>query len=220
MSGIAERLEAVRARLAKVTPRTVVICGVTKAQPTALVAEAIRAGVRVLGNNYVQEGEALREELGTLAAGVDWHFIGHIQSRKAKSLLDYAMVQSLERLSIAQVLEARLSRTLDVLVEVNVGGEDQKSGIAPSEVPRFLDDIAVCGKLRVRGLMAMPPPLEPVEARRPFFRRMRELFEAHAGKYGFDTLSMGTSADYLVAVEEGATMIRLGTTLFGDRPAR
>jgi pyridoxal phosphate enzyme (YggS family) len=215
---VTARLQSIRGQLAQRTDRAVTLVGVTKRQPVTRVAEAVAAGLRDLANNYEQEGRALAEALRD--DGLRWHFIGHIQSRKAKLLLDYHLVQSLDRASIAKTWQRMLGdseRRLDVLIEVNVGEEPTKSGVLPSALAPFLREIEPLSAVRVRGLMAMPPPLEPVEARRPFFRTMRALFEAHRDAEHFDVLSMGTSADYLVAVEEGATMIRLGETLFGPR---
>lgn len=206
---VAENLKRLRAECGKAR-----IVGVTKGQAVQRVREAVAAGLEILGNNYVQEGEALREAIG---AGVEWHFIGHIQSRKARSLTGYDCVESLDRLSVAEELEKRLQAKLSVLVEVNLGGEAQKSGIAPAELPAFLEGLRKFPKLEPRGLMAMPPPLEPVEARRPFFRELKALFSSNAGGDRWDTLSMGTSEDYRIAIEEGATLVRLGTALFGPR---
>lgn len=221
MSGIGETLGAVREALRGVATHDVRVLGVTKFQPLERVREAVAAGLDLLGNNYAQDGELLRDALA--GARVEWHFIGHIQSRKVKALTSYDCVESLDRLEVATALDARLTsegRTISCLVEVNVGGEAQKSGIAPEALPAFLEALGKLSRLRVRGLMGMPPPLEPAEARRPFFRALRKLYESHAATYAFDTLSMGTSGDYLVAASEGATLVRLGTTLFGERPPR
>lgn len=196
----------------------ITIVGVTKYQSLARVEEAVAAGLKVLAVNYAQPGERLREKLKN--ASLEWHFIGHIQSRKAKKLVDYQCVQSLDRIAIAADMNRRLleiNRSLDVLVEINVGKEAQKSGIAPEEVPQFLLEMKSFSQLRLRGFMGMPPPLFPVEKRLPFFRELRGLFETFQPLHSLDTLSMGTSEDYLIAVQEGSTMVRLGTCLFGER---
>jgi pyridoxal phosphate enzyme (YggS family) len=208
---VAERFESIKRELGNAS---VTIVGVTKIQPVELVREAVACGVRVLANNYVQEGAKLREALGD--AAVEWHFIGHIQSRKAKDLTGYHCVQSLDRLSVAEELNKRLDRKLDVLVEVNIGNESEKSGIAPEALEEFMKGMEPFTNLKVKGIMGMPPPLQPVELRRPYFKELRALRD----RFGLATLSMGTSNDYLVAVEEGATMIRLGTVLFGERPQK
>ena len=214
MSAISEKFQSLREEVDRLfgRPGAVTIVGVTKFQSMEKVQDAIAGGLRDLGNNYAQEGEALMEAIGNGA--LNWHFIGHIQSRKAKFLTRYQCVQSLDRIEIAQALDRRMTEIatpLNVLVEINIGGEAQKSGIAPEALPAFLEFVKSSPHLRVRGLMAMPPP---VENRAPYFKRLRKLFESHPT---FDCLSMGTSEDYRVAVSEGATMIRLGTTLFGSR---
>lgn len=198
-------------------PERVVILGACKAQTVDRVKELVAAGLKLLGNNYVQEGAALRGAM----AGVEmkWHFIGHIQSRKARELLDYDCIQSLDRLSIAEELNKRLAgrgKKLSVLVEINLGSEESKSGIVPGTLPQFLDAVKAFENLQVDGLMGMPPPLLPVENRRRYFAQLRDLFAPHANEWKW--LSMGTSEDYLVALQEGATVIRLGTSLFGKRP--
>jgi len=218
---VGERWQAIQEAIARlgIAAPTIEVVGVTKFQPPALVAEAVAAGVRHLGNNYAQEGEALRATL--VGAKVQWHFIGHVQSRKAKFLPAYDWLQSLDRVEIARALQARWvagSPPLSVLVELNLGMEAQKSGVAATELEAFLEALREFPCLKVRGLMAMPPPLEPVEARRPFFEQLRRTFDRHSASEKWDTLSAGTSDDYLIALSEGATMVRLGTTLFGPRP--
>jgi pyridoxal phosphate enzyme (YggS family) len=159
------------------------------------------AGVEVVGENRAQDLEAKHARYGD---AFRWHFIGHLQSRKARSVNELCeLCHSLDSESAARKL------TIPALVQVNLAGEETKSGIAPEELSRFLEVYA-----DVRGLMTMPPFTDDPEASRPHFRRLRELAEAH----GLRELSMGTSQDYRVAVEEGATLIRVGATLFGSRP--
>jgi len=161
----------------------------------ALLAEA---GIEIVGENRAQDLEAKHARYGD---AFRWHFIGHLQSRKAKSVNAICeLCHSLDSASAA----ARL--TIPALVEVNLSGEESKSGVAPDELPAFLALYS-----DVRGLMTMPPFTEDPEASRPYFRRLRELAEAH----GLRELSMGTSQEYRVAVEEGATHVRLGSTVFG-----
>jgi pyridoxal phosphate enzyme (YggS family) len=207
----AENFSALRRAL----PASVTLVGVTKAQPSERIENAVAAGLADLGNNYAQEGEALRERV----RGARWHFIGHIQSRKVKYLVNYDWVQSLDRIEIVADLHARLEkldRTIDGLVEVNIGDEASKSGIAPEALAGFVQAMRAYPRVRCRGMMAMPPPLHPVEERRLSFRRARALFES-VNAPGWDALSMGTSEDYELAVAEGSTMVRLGTVLFGSR---
>ncbi len=215
MTSVAKALARVQAEL-KDARQSVRLVGVTKGQTEEKIREAAEAGLSEFGNNYAQEGEALREKIQS----GNWHFIGHIQSRKVKYLLDYDLIQSLDRLDIAADLNRRLEgkgRNLDVLIEVNIGNEVTKAGIPEAEVLAFRDALQQHGHLRARGLMCMVPALD-AQARRPYFRRMKSLFDGLKNAPHWDTLSMGTSDDYLVAVEEGATMIRLGTVLFGPRP--
>lgn len=201
-------------------PDKVTIVGVTKFQPPEKVKEAIENGLTHLGVNYVQEGEKLRSLINQ--SELLWHFIGHIQSRKAKLLLDYDCIETLDRLEVAADLNRRaldLGKTLSVLVEVNIGRESQKSGVLPEELEKFCESLLAFSQLKVSGLMAMPPAVAP-EQRRPFFKQMRDFYEKLASTHPFQTLSMGTSEDYPIALQEGANCVRLGTVLFGPRPPK
>jgi PLP dependent protein len=196
--------------------KDVTIVGVAKKQPIERVTELVDAGLRVLANNYVQDGKVLMAKFPSL----EWHFIGHIQSRKAKELVNYHLVESLDRIEIARILNGQLgTRKLPVLVEINIGGEAQKSGIPPETLPDFLTSLQTFPNLVVKGLMCMPPPLNPPANRRAFFKNMKSLYDEHASRESFEYLSMGTSDDYRIAVEEGSNMVRLGTALFGERRA-
>jgi PLP dependent protein len=160
------------------------------------------AGVEVVGENRAQDLAAKHERFG---AAFRWHFIGHLQSRKAREVSALCeLVHSLDSTSAAKRL------TIPALVEVNLAGEATKSGVGPNELPGFLDEARSLG-VEVRGLMTMPPLADDPERSRPHFRRLRELAEAH----GLTHLSMGTSQDFRVAVEEGATLVRVGSVLFG-----
>lgn len=211
-----DRWVAIRDEVRRLCPQATIV-GVVKRQPPETIAGAVSAGLSHLGVNYVQEGEALR---GGMSQAANWHFIGHIQSRKVKALVPYDWVQSLDRSDIAIDLNRRLEevgRVMNVLVQVNIGLEPQKSGVAPSEVPQLWELLGGLSHLRPRGLMAIPPPLQPVEARAQYFQAMRRLYESLGPSKSIDTLSMGTSEDFRVALMEGATMVRLGTSLFGPR---
>lgn len=191
----------------------VLIVGAAKFQPLERLSAALAAGLRDLGDNQLQAGEALREQL---PESVRWHFIGHIQGRKAKSLTPYHWVHSLDRLKIAETIHTSRTSGLppqSVLIEVNLGNEPSKSGILPGQLGELLEQLKPLTQVRAVGLMCLPPPLEPVTERRPYFRELAKL----AQKYQLHELSMGTSDDYAIALEEGATMIRLGTCLFGPR---
>lgn len=219
MSSTAENLKLIRQQIALVAKgRVIEVVGVTKHQPLDKVKEAIEAGVTKLAVNYAQEGDELRLQIED--EKIEWHFIGHIQSRKVKYLTDYQYVQSLDRLEVAEDLNARLEKlqkAIYVLVEVNIGREPQKSGVFPERLDDFLDRVSALPNLKVIGLMAMPPMLHPVEDRRVYFKEMAQIYRKLQPQYRFEILSMGTSDDYLLAIQEGSTMVRLGTCLFGRR---
>ncbi len=202
---------------------------VTKTQPLEVVRAAIEAGVAILGENYPEEGVMKIQSLREFSA-VEWHMIGHVQSRKAQLVAgNFNLLHSLDSLKLATRLD-RFCREakckLPVLLEFNVGGEDSKSGwIARDESlwPSLLDDVAAVialPDLQVRGLMTMPPLGSDAEFSRPFFQQLRRLREYLAGQFpqtDFSELSMGTSGDFEVAVQEGATIVRIGTAIVGAR---
>ncbi|HEX2997763.1 MAG TPA: YggS family pyridoxal phosphate-dependent enzyme [Anaerolineales bacterium] len=202
---------------------------VTKTQPLEVAMAAIEAGVRILGENYPEEGVTKMQSIGE-QSGVEWHMIGHVQSRKARLVADhFALLHSLDSLKLAQRLDrfaAEGNRVLPVLLEFNVGGEESKSGWDASDESRWdalLPEIAgllELPNLRVRGLMTMPPlGTEPEDSRR-FFLRLRHLRDHLAAQFpqaDWHELSMGTSTDYPIAVEEGATLVRVGTAIVGAR---
>jgi PLP dependent protein len=191
--------EAVRARYEEARATGATVVAATKYVSLEEMAILAEAGVEVVGENRAQDLEAKHAVYGD---AFRWHFIGHLQSRKAKAVNRICeLCHSLASESAAKRLE------IPALVEVNLSGEESKSGIAPDELPRYLELYP-----EVRGLMTMPPETDDAEASRPYFRRLRELAEAH----GLNELSMGTSQDWRVAVEEGATLVRLGSTLFRD----
>jgi len=208
------------------SPRLV---AVAKRQPVTAVAELVAAWRRArpgerpaIGENYVQEARDKAEALGD--PGVEWHLVGHLQSNKAAlaaALFDW--VQSVDRVRLAAALDAARDPArppLAVLLQVNIDAEPGKHGCAPAEVPALAAAVAAMPRLALRGLMAIPAPFPEPERRRDAFRRMRALFDALRADYpGVDTLSMGMSDDAALAIEEGATMVRIGTALFGPRPA-
>ena len=174
------------------------------------------AGVRLIGENRAQDLVAKHELYGD---AFEYHFIGHLQSRKTKLVLPIvSLIHSVSSLSVVQEIETRAANATDVLLEVNIGGEESKSGVPLDEADAFLDQAAGFAKVRFTGLMCMPPLFADAEGARPFFARTRELAQRlstqWSGTYTFDQLSMGTSADYEVAVQEGATIIRVGSVLF------
>jgi PLP dependent protein len=192
---VRERYERIRA---EVGPGVTVVAA-TKYVSVDEMAALADAGVEVVGENRAQD---LAEKHERFSEAFRWHFIGHLQSRKAKSVNELCeLVHSLATESAARRL------TVPALIEVNLSGEESKSGIPPDELEHFLE---LYGD--VRGLMTMPPPVEDPEESRPYFRRLRELAESH----GLRELSMGTSQDYRVAADEGATLVRVGSILYGD----
>jgi len=236
-AALAARLAALRARIAAAAgragrdPAGVRVIGASKRQPAARVAAAVRAGLRDLGENYVQEAaakiSAVREILGEESAGaLRWHGIGHLQRNKAREAVAvFSCIHSLDSTRLAAELErqaAAAGRELPVLVQVNVSREPQKGGVAEPELPALLAALAGHPHLRAIGLMTMPAPADDPEASRPAFARLRalrdELRDAPGGAH-LTELSMGMSHDFEVAVEEGATWVRIGTDLFGPRPS-
>jgi PLP dependent protein len=201
----------------------VTLVAVSKTVPAATVREAIAAGVSVLGENRVQEAEAKLAALSDSRSQVKWHLIGHLQAnkaRKAASLFD--VVQSVVDESIAARLNRmaeELGKRLPVFIEVNLAGEASKSGVALAEALPLIKTVAQYPALELQGLMTVPPFLDDPEDVRPFFRQLRELRDKalHAGFASCTQLSMGMSHDFEVAIEEGATLVRIGTALFGAR---
>ena len=229
---IQTRLEEVRrrieasARRAGRAPEEVTLIAVSKTHPAPVLAQAIASGVRDLGENRVQEAEGKIETLRRGGDDVRWHLIGHLQKNKARravSLFDVvhsvdsgALVERLERLCV----EAGRDR-LDALVQVDLGGEATKDGAPENQLEAIVAAFKSCERVRLKGLMTLPPFFEDAEQTRPFFRRLRSLRDALGarGAFGEATgeLSMGMSHDYETAIEEGATMVRVGTAIFGTR---
>jgi pyridoxal phosphate enzyme (YggS family) len=217
------------ARAAGRDPQSVKLVVVTKTQPLDVVRAAIEAGVTALGENYPEEGVMKIQSLREFSA-VEWHMIGHVQSRKAQLVAgNFNLLHSLDSLKLATRLDrfcGEAGCTLPVLLEFNVGGEESKSGwLAGDESlwSSLLDEIGsviALPNLQVRGLMTMPPLGSDAEFSRPFFQRLRRLQEYLAAQFPqtvFSELSMGTSGDFEVAVQEGATMVRIGTAIVGAR---
>lgn len=207
-------------------PEDVTLVAVTKTFPPDRIREAVRAGVGDVGENYVQELLPKREAL--VGEPVRWHFIGHLQSNKVRYLADWVtMVHALESVSLARELDARAARagrTIDTLVEVNTTGETSKYGVAPDQVLPFVRSLEEFKGIRLCGLMTIGPFLPDPEGSRPMFRLLRELRET-LGRHRQQNLdpihlSMGMTGDFEVAVEEGATLLRIGTALFGSRPRK
>jgi PLP dependent protein len=199
-------------------PDGIQLLAVSKRQPVDAIRLFAGYGQRRFGENYLQEAQAKIAALAPLA--LEWHFIGQLQSnktREAAALFDW--VHSVDRIKIARRLNDQRpegAAPLNVCVEVNISGETGKGGIAPDEVPEFVDQVGAFPRLAVRGLMALPAPERDPGRQRRSLRRVHEVFSAIV-RPGFDTLSMGTSNDFEAAVAEGATLVRIGTALFGPR---
>ena len=198
----------------------------TKSVPVARIRLAIDAGVRILGESRLQEALPKLTAVGP-RGDLAWHFIGRLQRRKVEAVVGrFQMIHSLDSVDLAAEIDRRAGEAglcQPVLLEVNIGGEPSKAGFLPSAVPDALAALDEMPNLSVRGLMAIPPPAPEPEAARPYFRRVSELARSVARpdfrRVRLEHLSMGMSQDYAIAVEEGATMVRVGTAIFGPRPA-
>ncbi|HEX77425.1 MAG TPA: YggS family pyridoxal phosphate-dependent enzyme [Dehalococcoidia bacterium] len=194
------------------SPQGITLVAVTKSVAPWAIEAAFQAGVRHFGENRVQEARAKVEALSHL--GLTWHMVGHLQTNKVKMALKlFAMIQSVDSVRLAQKLSQHAEGPVPVLLQVNVAGEVTKSGFRPEEVARAAEEIARLPKLKVEGLMTIAPWVSDPETVRPVFRRLRELRDA----LGLEHLSMGMTDDFEVAVEEGATILRIGRALFGER---
>jgi hypothetical protein len=228
MNRIQERLTEVKRRMAEAAiragrdPQAVELVAVSKTVGIPLIREGIEAGIAILGENRVQEAEGKIFELGR---PVKWHLVGHLQSNKAKlavSLFD--LIHSLDSLHLAEAIQRHAvaqGKTIPVLVEVNLAQEGSKAGVSVKEVPNLLRSVSLMSCLRVLGLMAVPPFLEEADQVRAYFRRLRQLAEEIAAmridNIEMIHLSMGMSHDFETAIEEGATLVRIGTAIFGPR---
>ncbi len=226
MTTISANLQAVIARIEAAArrfgrhPDGISLLAVSKTWPASEVREAAFSGQRLFGENYVQEGVTKVKLLESL--GLEWHFIGPLQSNKSRPVAEaFDWVHSVDRLKIAERLSEQRPDNrpaLQVCIQVNVSGEQTKSGVSLDEAAALAHRVAELPKLRLRGLMAIPEPVEDFDAQRIAFRRLREAFE-QLNKEGLslDTLSMGMSHDLEAAIAEGATMVRVGTAIFGER---
>jgi pyridoxal phosphate enzyme (YggS family) len=225
---VRERARAAALRAGR-DPGEVVILGVAKRKPADRIAEAVRAGLDHVAENFAQEA---RDKIPSVEAMLRqtqtppprWHFIGRLQRNKARYVARlFDCVESVDRIDVARELDHRAAlaeRHLDVLIQVNLSGEAQKGGVAPDRLEQLLEECRGCERIRVTGLMTVPPASDDPEASRPVFAALRELgveLRCRPGGEGLRELSMGMSADFEVAVEEGATIVRVGTAIFGPR---
>lgn len=203
-------------------PQSVRLVAVSKKKPAEVIREAFAAGQRLFGESYVQEFSHKAEEL---KLPLEWHFIGGLQSNKVKYLRGKTtLIHSVDRYSLAAEISAqwgKLGKTADILLQFNLGGEATKSGADETEALKLAQRIATLPNLQIRGLMTLPPYYADPEEVRPYFRRLRllgeELTAAALPNLSIEELSMGMSHDFLVAIEEGATLVRVGTAIFGER---
>ena len=229
MDSVAGNLAAIRKRIRDACARSgrdpcdVKLVGVTKTVAVERVREGIEAGLEVLGENYVQEAVEKRAALADLS--LSWHCIGHLQTNKAKTAVEcFDWIETLDRESLAMELNRlaeRAGKRIPVLIQVNIGGEETKSGVLPDKLISFCKLVSGFDLLDVRGLMALPPFFDQPERAKPYFRQMRELLDMLRQESlrpeRLVELSMGMSGDFEVAIEEGSTLVRIGTALFGSR---
>ena len=228
---ISQNLDAVTSRIEKATRKAgrdiseITMLAASKTMELKRVKEAIAAGARVFGENYVQEAKEKIDK--TRKMPVKWHFIGHLQKNKAKLAVElFSMIETVDSLELAEELQKKAKtakKTVDILIEVNLAREKTKAGVAPKKVLKLVKDIAKLENIRVRGLMAIPPFTESPDQSRPYFITLRRIAERinreRIPGVFLHELSMGMSHDFEVAIEEGATIIRIGRAIFGERTA-
>jgi PLP dependent protein len=215
--GIQKRIEAACARAGR-DPSSVLLLPVTKGHPVEMIEEAARLGLRIFGENKVQEAKV---KIPQCSSRLQWHMIGHLQSNKARDAVQlFSMIESIDSLPLAEEVNnwaEKLSKRIPVLIEVNTGGEGSKYGFSPANIP--IEQINALSRLEVQGLMTVAPYSTTPERVRPYFRKLKELREECSSRLGalLPHLSMGMSGDFEIALEEGATIVRVGTALFGPR---
>jgi len=218
---VRERMERVAARIGR-DPNEIRLIAVTKTVPVETIREAIRAGAVIFGENYVQEAKHKIEEIGE--AGIQWHFIGHLQTNKAKYAVRlFDVIHSVDSIKVARALDTRAAaegKILDCLIEANLSQEGSKFGIPREQAGTLVHDMTELKNISVKGLMTMPPYFDDPEMARPYFIALRQLKEEiERDGIPLSELSMGMSTDFEVAIEEGATIVRVGRAIFGDRSA-
>lgn len=225
---IAENLAHINDRIRSATesagrdPASVRLVAVSKTRPSSDIIEAIQAGQTIFGENYVQE---LSAKLADVKETVVWHFIGHLQSNKVKYIAgQVALIHSVDKLSLADEISrqwCKLGKMCDILIQVNISGEASKSGTTEKGAIQLVKECSLLPNIRVRGLMTMPPIFDDPDAARPYFAELRRLSEAITAEevpgVEMRELSMGMSGDFEAAIQEGATLVRVGTAIFGER---
>ncbi|HKS09335.1 MAG TPA: YggS family pyridoxal phosphate-dependent enzyme [Pyrinomonadaceae bacterium] len=230
IEGLAARFASVKARVAAAAeqcgrdPSGVSLIAISKTHPASVIKEVIELGATDLGENRVQEAETKIPEVGQ--KGARWHLVGHLQANKARKALGlFDVIHSLDSIELARRLDrlcAEIGReSLPLLIQIDLGHEETKSGVDEKELPQLIETVQQLERLELIGLMTLPPFFEDPKQARPYFRRLRELRDELAGKGAFGErsgeLSMGMTHDFAVAIEEGATMVRIGTAIFGER---
>lgn len=228
--GLKERLDDIRSRIASAadrssrSPAEITLIAISKTHPVDVMREAIELGICDLGENRVQEAEQKIEPLGRSAAR--WHLVGHLQTNKARRAVSlFDCIHSLDSPSLALKLDRHCAEAdvdqLNVLIQIHLGGEETKTGIDPRNLPELVEVVTKCERLKLTGLMTLPPYFENPDCARPFFKTLRELRDQFREQGSFGDLpgelSMGMTHDFEIAIEEGATMIRVGTAIFGRR---
>jgi len=209
-----EKRIARAAERANRSPAEITIVGVAKTMEPWLIQQAFEAGMRHFGENRVQEAKDKIERLSTLQPPPTWHMVGHLQTNKAKTAIElFDMIQSVDSVRLAEVLSRHAQHRIPILLEVNVSGEASKFGLPPAQVSSAVEEIARLPHLEIRGLMTIAPLTDNPEEVRPIFKRLRLLRDS----LGLEHLSMGMTDDFEVAIEEGATMVRIGRAIFGER---
>jgi len=218
--GISQNLLDVEQRVAQAaqragrSPAEITIVAVTKGLTAQAIEAALEAGIRHIGENRVQEASEKKARLSNLQPYPTWHMVGHLQTNKVKTAVEiFDIIHSIDSLRLAEALSGRARNTIPVLLQVNISREEPKSGFSEAELPKAVDEVALLPRLEVKGLMTIAPLVSDPEDVRPIFRRLRELGDSLRLKH----LSMGMSDDFEVAVEEGATMVRIGRAIFGKR---
>ncbi len=224
LANVCERIDTA-ARKSHRPPEEVTLIAISKTHPTEILREGLKAGITHFGENRVQEAEGKIVELGRGAAR--WHLVGHLQANKAGRAVNlFDLIHSLDSVDLAlrlqRLCEAEEREQLDVLIQIDLGGEESKTGLEPRGLPELLKTLKTCQRLRLVGLMTLPPYFENPDCARPYFKTLRELrddlqTQGHFGDRRGE-LSMGMSHDFEIAIEEGATMVRVGTAIFGERP--
>ena len=228
MDDIKERLKIVKSQIVDAAkrcgrnPGEITLVAVSKKKSVETVLEAIDIGVNILGENYIQEAVEKIDAIGQKSTHpVSWHFIGHLQSNKARVAVKYFdLIHTVDSLKLAQEINRqaeKIGKIQNILIQINISKEESKSGAEGEEAIRLAEDISHLKSLSLRGLMGMPPFFDDPEGARPYFRRLAQIRESIIPKICMEHLSMGMSDDFRVAIEEGATMVRIGTAIFGSR---